>query len=341
MGETLTRKPAYRSLFWPIVLIGAGVIWLLANFNIVSAANLAVLFRLWPLILIVVGLDLLIGRQSALIGGLIGVGTVVLIVVLMLVGPSIGLGAPDLDIVTETFSEPMGDTSSAQIDLNTSIGRVTVDALMDSNNLLDAEISHVGQIDFVTEGESQKVVTIEQQEENISFGVDWISSFLSDDNQLYWNIHINPTVPVDLTINSGVGEGVYNLRNLQLTGLDANMGVGAVTLDLPVMERSYDVAINGGSGTTNVTIPEGAILNLSINGGVGEVTIDVPNNAAVRINASSGVGGVNLPGNFVRVSGDDDNFVGEEGIWETEGYASADRQINIEYDGGVGSLNLR
>ncbi|MBC7814218.1 MAG: hypothetical protein H7175_23895, partial [Burkholderiales bacterium] len=43
----------YRSLFWPIALIGFGAIWLLGNLNILTRANLAVLGRLWPLILIV------------------------------------------------------------------------------------------------------------------------------------------------------------------------------------------------------------------------------------------------------------------------------------------------
>ena len=64
MAKIDVERQGYRSLFWPIILIGVGLIWLLGNFGIISGANLAVLFRLWPLALIVIGLDLLFGRQS-------------------------------------------------------------------------------------------------------------------------------------------------------------------------------------------------------------------------------------------------------------------------------------
>ena len=66
------ENKGYRSLFWPLVLIGVGVIWLLGNLGVISWTNLTVLFRLWPLLLIAIGLDLLIGRQSPAIGALIG-----------------------------------------------------------------------------------------------------------------------------------------------------------------------------------------------------------------------------------------------------------------------------
>jgi len=55
MGESVKYRGGYRSLFWPIVLIGIGVVWLLGNLGILTGANLVVLFRLWPLVLIVVG----------------------------------------------------------------------------------------------------------------------------------------------------------------------------------------------------------------------------------------------------------------------------------------------
>jgi hypothetical protein len=47
-----------------VILIAVGIIWLLGNLGVLSAANILVLLRLWPLLLIVIGLDLLFGRQS-------------------------------------------------------------------------------------------------------------------------------------------------------------------------------------------------------------------------------------------------------------------------------------
>ena len=47
------RDFRYRSMFWPVILIGVGVIWLLSNLGLLPAASIAWLLNLWPLILIV------------------------------------------------------------------------------------------------------------------------------------------------------------------------------------------------------------------------------------------------------------------------------------------------
>jgi hypothetical protein len=49
-----------RSLFFPLALIAAGVLWLLINFGYIPAANLWALTRLWPILLIGAGVSLLL-----------------------------------------------------------------------------------------------------------------------------------------------------------------------------------------------------------------------------------------------------------------------------------------
>ena len=60
----MNEKRRYRSLFWPMVLIGVGVVWLLGNIGVIRPASLGVLVSFWPLILIFIGLDILFGRRS-------------------------------------------------------------------------------------------------------------------------------------------------------------------------------------------------------------------------------------------------------------------------------------
>ena len=98
------------------------MIWLLSEAKIFSSANLAVLFRLWPIVLIAFGLELLVGRGSRSISLLIGVGTVVLLLVLMVVGPALGL-APNVEVKTVQCNEPIGDATSAQVNLDLSVGQ--------------------------------------------------------------------------------------------------------------------------------------------------------------------------------------------------------------------------
>lgn len=341
MGETMIRRDGYRSLFWPIVLIGVGVIWLLANMNIISAANLVVLFRLWPILLIVIGLDLLIGRQSPFLGGLIGIGAVILMVVLMLIGPSIGLGAPNIEINQAAYSEPREDAQSANVVLNMAVGTMEVNPLSDSPSLFEADISYVGSVEFQQEGESSKFISLSQEDENVNFGLDFFAGLiLNPQDDLLWNIRLSPDVPLDLDVTSGTGALDLNLTELQLTRLNVNTGTGGVDLDLPSMDESYDVSVSSGTGGGAITLEEGAAISLRLNAGTGGFSVDVPDAAAVRVEGSTGTG-IDIPSRFTRLTAEDDNFVGESGTWETEGFASADRKITIHFEGGTGGLTIR
>jgi hypothetical protein len=62
-GRSHHRSPSF---FWPLVLIGAGVLLLLSNLGFVSWESWNLVWRLWPLLLIGMGIELLIGRRSTL-----------------------------------------------------------------------------------------------------------------------------------------------------------------------------------------------------------------------------------------------------------------------------------
>ena len=127
-GAGKPRRYRYRSLFWPLVLIGAGVIWLLYSLDVISASNLAVLGLVWPVLVIGIGVDLLLGHRSPAAGAIVGVVTVGLVIVLMLIGPGLGwVGSTDLK--TETFSTPVGEATQAQIQIDLSGYSASVHAL--------------------------------------------------------------------------------------------------------------------------------------------------------------------------------------------------------------------
>ena len=63
-GPGRRRHYRYRSLFWPVVLIGAGVMWLLYSLDVISASNLEVLALVWPVFVIGIGVDLMVGHRS-------------------------------------------------------------------------------------------------------------------------------------------------------------------------------------------------------------------------------------------------------------------------------------
>ncbi|MDQ3099344.1 MAG: DUF5668 domain-containing protein [bacterium] len=55
--HTPRSKSEHSSPVWPVILIAVGIVFLLKNFNLVNAAVIANTVKLWPLILVYLGLD--------------------------------------------------------------------------------------------------------------------------------------------------------------------------------------------------------------------------------------------------------------------------------------------
>lgn len=334
MTTVKVERPGYRSLFWPVVLIAVGLIWLLGNLGIISAANIAVLFRVWPLLLIIIGLDLLFGRQSPRLGAMIGVGAVLLVIVLMFIGPSIGLGAANYEIKETHFEEPIEDANTLRLELDFGVANTSLSALSDSANLLEMDASYIGDLIYDVEGSSEKTITLrsEDPDNGFSFGLGFIGNIFSVVDDLQWDLRLQPDIPLNLQINGGVGRSVLDMRQLAISDFSLNGGVGEVTLMLPPGSATY--SIDGGVGSLSIELAEGSGMRFDINGGVGAVTLDLPDNAAVRIEADGGLGGIHVPGGY--------ETVGEED-WQSPSYAgaTADERISIYYNGGIGGLTVR
>ncbi|MBN1965677.1 MAG: hypothetical protein JW910_13585, partial [Anaerolineae bacterium] len=284
---------------------------------------------------IAIGLDLLIGRQSPAVSAVIALGTVGLVVVLMVIGPALGL-VESADVKRDVFSEPVGDAASAEVTLGLSVGQATVQALADSPNLIEADLSYVGEIDFQASGESAKIIRLRQAEDSPTSISTWpFASFFPGNSglELRWDIGLSPAVPLALEIGGGVGDTTLDLAGLQISGLEVNAGVGDIAVKLP--DGQYNATLNGGVGAFDVTVSSGADITLQINGGVGSYTVDVPDDAAVRVEADTGLGDVSVPRDFNQISSDDNE------IWESEGFAGAEDQIVILFDGGIGDLTIR
>ncbi|HET9492600.1 MAG TPA: DUF5668 domain-containing protein, partial [Chloroflexia bacterium] len=108
----------------PIILIGAGVLFLLNNLGIVDWGIWESLWRLWPIVLIAIGLDLLIGRRNpiislAIVVLVIGAGAAVLVTT----GGIRGAG----NVESTGLAVPLAGAKSAEVDIDYGMGNLTVD----------------------------------------------------------------------------------------------------------------------------------------------------------------------------------------------------------------------
>jgi hypothetical protein len=239
-----------------------------------------------------------------------------------------------MEVQLENFNVPRDDATSAKIQLDLSLGTTNVQALTDSADLFAAEVSHVGTIEFSSEGQTEKTIRLRQEPANFDIfdGLGFLSAFVDPQDDLYWNVGLSPNVPIDLDINGGAGTTSLDLRQVDLSALYANVGVGNIDLQLPATESAYDAVVSGGVGEVTISIEDNAALRLSIDGGVGNFTVDVPDGAAVQVNAETGVGSINVPDSLSEAG---------DNTWETSDYREAAQRITIDFNGGVGSLTVR
>jgi hypothetical protein len=285
----------------------------------------------------------------------------IVIVGLLVLGPVLGLsGKPE--IKHKKFSEPLGNATSAHIILEPAVAQARVSALSGgSGNLLEADLTYVGTIEFNVGGEHDKMVQLRQSSRGITLATANPFNWINNRTPLIWEVNLNPDVPTELEIKGGVANSRLDLSGLQLTELKVNSGAGSLDLDLPVSNGRYHAVIGGGAGEAKIKIPGGASLDTEIQGGVGEikmlvdegafvnarvkagvgaVTITVPPDAPVRVRADVGVGSLNLPSHFKRMDGED-RLVGKSGTWETANFEAGGPQIIIDYSGGIGGLTVR
>lgn len=272
---------------------------------------------------------------------------------------SLGAGGDEAAVKTERFSEPLGSTRSARVRLDAPVGETTVKAAS-GDVLIDAEITHIGDVNFTVTGELEKNVTLSQKTE----AADWVRGivgWMGSQGKLRWDIALSPEAPMALDIRSGIGKSTFDLSQLQLTGVDIHAGTGEVEVVLAHSPEPYRAVVNGGIGELSVRVPANTSLDLNlragtgqinleigdnaqlradVKGGVGETNIRLPYGAAVRVEARMGLGSVNVPNSFTRLSGSN-SAIGGNGVWQSPNYDTAERRILISFDGGVGELNVK
>ncbi len=331
-------KRGCRSLFWPVLLISLGLVFLLGNLGMIGVQNIMALLRMWPLLLILVGLDLLVGRRSAFIGALIGLGAVALAGFILLAGPSLGL-AGEWEAKSFNRQIPLDGTETAFVTLDLSVGESHLHSLTDSPNLMETDIVYMGsEIVMNVSGEAKKNISLSPTT-HLDFNgpFHFLGLLIDKDNTgPRWDIGLNPRVPIELDINGGLGNATIDLQDIWLRSLYLDAGAGAFDLTLPATEAAYSAEIKGGVGALRITIVEGADLTLRLEGGAGTVTIDVPDEAAVHIDVTGGLTTVTMPRHFQKVREGDL----QGGTWETEGFGGADRQIDILFRGALGTLTV-
>jgi hypothetical protein len=329
----MENRPRYHSLFWPFILVGVGIVWLLSNLQIIPTVNLGMVFRFWPLLLVFLGLDILFGRRYPWAEALVGVLAIGGVVALLVASPALGIDTGP-QTKTETFSAPLGQTTMASYTFETSSAPVEINTSTGSADLISAEITHRGTMKFDVTGTTTKSVKLSE----ISNPDNWFSWDLSP-NKFKWDIQLAPHMATDLVLDGGSGSINMDLTDIMLKSLRAHLGSGSARITMPITVTPYTAEVESGSGSVNLEIPATTDVKLVIDSGSGSINVSVPSDSALRVEImDTGSGSVNLRSGLEKISTGLELGVS---AWRSPGYDKATHKVLIQIQNqGSGSITI-
>lgn len=318
-----------RGIVGPTMTIGIGAIFMASNLGFLGWDSWMTIWRLWPVVIIAVGLEIFLGRKNIVLS-MFGVA-----LSLALLGGGLylsgGISGVDSQLpVGEVVSgadieQALDGAESAKVRIDSSVGELTVEALDGSRNLIEGTIYSIERETILESYEmTGKTIDYYLHSEWKPGGVNF-----SDNNHLSWNLALTPDVPLDLSISLGVGESTLDLSKLQISAVDLNIGVGQTTVTLPTGE--YKAQVDGGVGQTSIELPAEGQIRLGVDGGVGEIVIYLPEGMAAKINVDRGIAGLSVPAGFMQ----------NDNTYSTPNFDSAKNWVEINVDQGVGNIAIR
>ncbi len=244
-----------------LLLVALGVIALLANLGLISADAVLGLLDLWPLLLIVIGLELIVRRLLAPPRAtLAGAAILALAVVGALAYVSL---VPPPAIETTTASAPVGGVDKAALDLGLGASNLEVKSASLGTDLYRATFQFPkGSAPDVSVDNGTVGISDHQGFGRLAFGRRHVSLTLNSD------------IPWAISVGGGATNGTLDLRLLKLTSLDVNGGANRETVDLPPPHGTVTLSISGGASNLTLHRPSGTPVSVQISGGASNLDAD-------------------------------------------------------------------
>ena len=251
LDELLRRQ----SIAWPILLIGAGVFFLLNNFGPRVWISWTQVIQLWPILLIAAGIDIVFKGDSVW-HTIVGIT-----LTLVLIGGSVWIVregfhvAADYTDIREIFSN---DVERMDLELSLGAGELILGAGTPENVLIFGNITPERYTDQLSSMGSK-----------ISYRLDHTAPGFYP-HTARWELSLTEDLIGDLKVNSGAGEVILTLEDLDLDSLDLQQGVGRLIVHLPEMEGER-VLIKQAIGIIRVQFPEDLKVAIDAQNGLSKV----------------------------------------------------------------------
>ena len=316
-----------HSIFWPLAMIAAGMLWLMTGMGIIPEANLWALTHIFPFLLIALGLGLILRAYWRFAGMLMSLVVVAGAVLAVVYAPLLGWDdAPSWGWNALSFDSDLGGAVAGSGVVSSETRKVSGFDMISIKFPADITIK---------QGTSESIVI--EAEDNLlpQLGTDVRNGALYFENtEKNWRERVNPTKPVLLTIT------VTDLSQVNFSSA-GKMFIESLEVD------ELEIAVSG-AGDITITNLSTDQLGVSLSG-AGNIQADgSANELSLGISGFGNFNGGTLQSQNaeVRISG-----AGNATVWvEQELDARISGAGSVDYYGnpkvsknisGVGSINDR
>ena len=320
------------------ILVTLGLLFLADNFDIFEVSWHAI-FRLWPLLLILMGINMLIGKRNPVSTGL----TIVVL--------CIAIPIAVVSNWSERWSErhhdgkhwrwDWDDDSDNRRDRNNEEDYNEDDSNNDGGDVHQSFTEPMeggiktgsfylggGAAKFKIEGTSDQLAEVKS---DLTFGKGYdLTKVINSGNADIKLKAKDGDNHVELNNNDSGNKVNIKLNTEVEWNLDLEIGVGATEIDLS-KNNVRNLKLKTGVSDTEIRLGDkSAETTVKVEAGVAQVELQVPNSVGCRIKIDGALNGKDF-----------DGFTKNGDSYESPDYAKATKKINIEFDGGLSNLKVK
>jgi hypothetical protein len=301
-----------RGVFWPLLLIALGLVFLLQNFGFISGVSWRAIASLWPLLLVLIGLDIAFARRWPL-------ATLAAEVLVIAAGLALVANSPNLSPGVFVFGP---DDGPGEADVIVPRGPATQVVLTVNGGATRAYHITGGAGALVEAHSANPDLRVRRSgTTRVDVRIDQVSpnAFPHPSGAGDIEVRLANDVPTSLAINMGAGEVGIDLSDVRVTDARVNVGASSMRLVLPKPSGNVDIRVNGGASSITIVVPDGVEARIATTGGLLSLRSE-----SHRLSGET-TGGCIACGNSV----------------ETSGYGAARDRVTLTISAGASSIVVR
>ncbi len=308
-----------RSLiFWGVALITAGAVALAIQSQLIPADSARQAWRLWPLLLIVIGVSVIASRTAfgtvaVLLAGLVAGGLAGTLVAGVPDGLEIGCGGDP----TESITAEGSFATDGEIDLDLSCGELDVSTQPGTDWTVIAR--HGGEEpELIFDAESLRVK---------AEGGGFIGF---TDSRQAWDVVLPTDASLRLSVDANAASSRLDLDGANLSTLEIDANAGDVNVELPGAEVR-ELSVDANAGSISIIMDASTRLDGSIEVNAGSLEVCIPDGVTVAITIEED--NITFSDNL-----DDSGLIREGDTWRSGDDAIP--TVTLRVDGNAASITL-